>query len=92
LFDPTLLESWLVDLSHVDLSQVKVGKEWMQLDGGLLPNPFTTGASAPGARDRVWLAAMDRQSAERLYGAALVRRALQLAGGTRSSLVALGRR
>ncbi|MFB1044455.1 telomere-associated protein Tap [Streptomyces chrestomyceticus] len=40
-FDPKLPGSWLVDLSHVDLSRVKVGKEWVELDGGLLPSPFT---------------------------------------------------
>ncbi len=27
-FDPKLPGSWLVDLSHVDLSRVKAGKEW----------------------------------------------------------------
>ncbi|MGW1277890.1 hypothetical protein ACWD4V_13145, partial [Streptomyces tsukubensis] len=30
-----------LDLSHADLSRVKVGKEWVELDGGLLPSPFT---------------------------------------------------
>ncbi|MGW1278915.1 telomere-associated protein Tap, partial [Streptomyces tsukubensis] len=41
VFDPKLPGSWLVDLSHADLSRVKVGKEWVELDGGLLPSPFT---------------------------------------------------
>ncbi|MEV2211400.1 helix-turn-helix transcriptional regulator [Streptomyces sp. NPDC050997] len=41
VFDPKLPGSWLVDLSHVDLSRVKVGKEWADLDGELLPSPFT---------------------------------------------------
>ncbi len=46
-FDPKLPGSWLVDLSHVDLSRVKVGKEWVQLDGGLLPSPFTPKGEPP---------------------------------------------
>ncbi|MFD4949330.1 telomere-associated protein Tap [Streptomyces sp. NPDC058409] len=41
VFDPKLPGSWLVDLSHVDLSRVKLGKEWVELDGSLLPSPFT---------------------------------------------------
>ncbi|MGI5485036.1 telomere-associated protein Tap [Streptomyces lavendofoliae] len=41
VFDAKLPGSWLVDLSHVDLSRVKVGKEWVELDGSLLPSPFT---------------------------------------------------
>ncbi|MFH9758661.1 telomere-associated protein Tap [Streptomyces anulatus] len=41
VFDPKLPGSWLVDLSHVDLSHVKAGKEWVELDGSLLPSPFT---------------------------------------------------
>lgn len=40
-FDPQLPGSWLGDLSHVDLSRVKVGKEWVELDSSLLPRPFT---------------------------------------------------
>ncbi len=40
--------SWLVDLSHVDLSKVEVGKEWVELDGSLLPSPFTTKGERPG--------------------------------------------
>ncbi|MEU9556541.1 telomere-associated protein Tap [Streptomyces fumanus] len=46
-FDPKLPGSWLVDLSHVDLSRVKAGKEWVELDGGLLPSPFTPGGDRP---------------------------------------------
>ncbi|GAB3181031.1 telomere-associated protein Tap [Streptomyces incanus] len=46
-FDPKLPGSWLVDLSHVDLSKVKVGKEWVQLDGSLLPSPFTPKGERP---------------------------------------------
>ncbi|MFE0425400.1 telomere-associated protein Tap [Streptomyces sp. NPDC058953] len=48
VFDPKLPGSWLVDLSHVDLSRVKVGKEWVELDGGLLPGPFTPKGDRPG--------------------------------------------
>ncbi|AZM51255.1 transcriptional regulator [Streptomyces sp. WAC 01529] len=47
LFDPKLPGSWLVDLSHVDLSRVKVGKEWVELDGSLLPSPFTPKGDRP---------------------------------------------
>jgi transcriptional regulator with XRE-family HTH domain len=47
VFDPKLPGSWLVDLSHVDLSRVKVGKEWVELDGGLLPSPFTPKGERP---------------------------------------------
>ncbi|GHE92216.1 telomere-associated protein Tap [Streptomyces fumanus] len=46
-FDPKLPGSWLVDLSHVDLSRVKAGKEWVELDGDLLPSPFTPGGDRP---------------------------------------------
>ncbi|MFJ3213846.1 telomere-associated protein Tap [Streptomyces flaveolus] len=46
-FDPKLPGSWLVDLSHVDLSRVKVGKEWVELDGSLLPSPFTPKGEHP---------------------------------------------
>ncbi|MER6639679.1 helix-turn-helix transcriptional regulator [Streptomyces microflavus] len=46
-FDPKLPGSWLVDLSHVDLSRVKVGKEWVDLDGSLLPSPFTPKGDRP---------------------------------------------
>ncbi|WP_460036898.1 telomere-associated protein Tap [Streptomyces cavourensis] len=41
VFDAKTPGSWLVDLSHVDLSRVKVGKQWHTLDGDLLPSPFT---------------------------------------------------
>ncbi|MEU5092995.1 helix-turn-helix domain-containing protein [Streptomyces sp. NPDC021356] len=46
-FDPKLPGSWLVDLSHVDLSRVKAGKEWVELDGSLLPSPFTPKGDSP---------------------------------------------
>jgi len=50
VFDPKLPGSWLVDLSHVDLSRVKAGKEWVALDAALLPSPFTpTGERPTGA-------------------------------------------
>ncbi|MEU1600227.1 transcriptional regulator [Streptomyces sp. NPDC005708] len=47
VFDPKLPGSWLVDLSHVDLSRVKVGKEWVQLDADLMPSPFTQYGERP---------------------------------------------
>ncbi|AXG82232.1 telomere-associated protein Tap [Streptomyces paludis] len=47
VFDPKLPGSWLVDLSHVDLSRVKAGKEWVELDGALLPSPFTPKGERP---------------------------------------------
>ncbi|WP_411093659.1 telomere-associated protein Tap [Streptomyces sp. 049-1] len=47
VFDPKLPGSWLADLSHVDLSKVKVGKEWVELDGNLLPSPFTPKGERP---------------------------------------------
>ncbi|MFF4145914.1 telomere-associated protein Tap [Streptomyces sp. NPDC001698] len=46
-FDPKLPGSWLVDLSHIDLSKVKVGKELVELDGSLLPSPFTPKGERP---------------------------------------------
>ncbi|GGT64460.1 telomere-associated protein Tap [Streptomyces purpureus] len=46
-FDPKLPGSWLVDLSHIDLSKVKSGKEWVRLDGDLLPSPFTPKGERP---------------------------------------------
>ncbi|GAB2746134.1 telomere-associated protein Tap [Streptomyces bullii] len=46
-FDPKLPGSWLVDLSHVDLSRVKLGKEWVHLHGDLLPSPFTPTGDRP---------------------------------------------
>ncbi|MFI2031824.1 telomere-associated protein Tap [Streptomyces buecherae] len=48
VFDPKLPGSWLVDLSHVDLSRVKVGKDkWAELDASLLPSPFTPKGDHP---------------------------------------------
>jgi transcriptional regulator with XRE-family HTH domain len=46
-FDPKLPGSWLVDLSHVDLSRVKAGKDWVSLDASLLPSPFTPKGERP---------------------------------------------
>ncbi|MER6475026.1 telomere-associated protein Tap [Streptomyces filamentosus] len=40
-FDPKVPGSWLVDLSHVSLDRVLVGKKWVDLCGDLLPSPFT---------------------------------------------------
>ncbi len=48
VFDPKLPGSWLVDLSHVDLSRVKVGKEWAELDGPMLSSPQDGRAKLPG--------------------------------------------
>lgn len=49
VFDPAAPGSWLVDLSHVDLHRVKVAKQWRDLEGDLLPSPFTpTGARPEG--------------------------------------------
>lgn len=47
VFDPALPGSWLVDLSHIDLSRVKIGKQWRDLDAALLPSPFTPTGRAP---------------------------------------------
>ncbi|MFD5065035.1 telomere-associated protein Tap [Streptomyces sp. NPDC058394] len=47
VFDPKLPGSWMVDLSHVDLCRVKVGKEWVELDGSMLPSPFTPKGERP---------------------------------------------
>ncbi|MEV6182267.1 helix-turn-helix transcriptional regulator [Streptomyces sp. NPDC052015] len=47
VFDPAVPGSWLVDLSHVDLSRVKVGKQWRELQGELLPSPFTPTGERP---------------------------------------------
>ncbi|MFJ8539046.1 telomere-associated protein Tap [Streptomyces sp. NPDC093591] len=48
VFDPKLPGSWLVDLSHVDLSRVKAGKDkWADLDASLLPSPFTPKGERP---------------------------------------------
>jgi transcriptional regulator with XRE-family HTH domain len=46
-FDAKLPGAWLVDLSHVDLSRVLVGKEWKELDGSMLPSPFTPKGNRP---------------------------------------------
>ncbi|MGW8988308.1 telomere-associated protein Tap [Streptomyces zhihengii] len=46
-FDAALPGSWLVDLTHVDLNRVKVGKQWRDLDGDLLPSPFTPTGQRP---------------------------------------------
>ncbi|MDX3526951.1 helix-turn-helix domain-containing protein [Streptomyces sp. ID05-39B] len=47
-FDAKLPGSWLVDLSHVDLSRVKIGKDkWADLDASLLPSPFTPSGERP---------------------------------------------
>ncbi|MDX3117261.1 telomere-associated protein Tap [Streptomyces scabiei] len=47
VFDAKLPGSWLVDLSHVDLSRVKLAKQWTELDGELLPSPFTPKGERP---------------------------------------------
>lgn len=48
VFDPKLPGSWLVDLSHVDLSRVKAGKDkWVELDAAQLPSPFTPKGEHP---------------------------------------------
>ncbi|MFD7324267.1 telomere-associated protein Tap [Streptomyces sp. NPDC059875] len=48
VFDPKLPGSWLVDLSHVDLARVKVARDkWVDLDGSLLPSPFTPKGDRP---------------------------------------------
>lgn len=48
VFDPKVPGSWLVDLSHVDLARVKVGKDrWAELDADLLPSPFTPKGERP---------------------------------------------
>ncbi|MFD8262417.1 telomere-associated protein Tap [Streptomyces griseoluteus] len=48
VFDTKLPGSWLVDLSHVDLSRVKAGKDkWADLDASLLPSPFTPKGERP---------------------------------------------
>ncbi|MFF9458020.1 telomere-associated protein Tap [Streptomyces flaveolus] len=55
VFDPKLPGSWLVDLSHVDLSKVKAGKDrWAELDASLLPSPFTPKGERP--RGPAWYA------------------------------------
>lgn len=48
VFDPKLPGSWLVDLSHADLSRVRTGKDtWAELDPTLLPSPFTPKGDRP---------------------------------------------
>ncbi|MFI1702674.1 telomere-associated protein Tap [Streptomyces bobili] len=48
VFDAKLPGSWLVDLSHVDLSRVRVGKDkWADLDASLLLSPFTPSGERP---------------------------------------------
>ncbi|MEU6610965.1 helix-turn-helix transcriptional regulator [Streptomyces shenzhenensis] len=48
VFDAKLPGSWLVDLSHVDLSRVKIAKDtWADLDGEMLPSPFTPKGDRP---------------------------------------------
>ncbi|MEU3201929.1 helix-turn-helix transcriptional regulator [Streptomyces sp. NPDC006996] len=47
VFDAKLPGSWLVNLSHVDLSRVKAGKGWVQLDADLMPSPFTPSGERP---------------------------------------------
>ncbi|MFF8675358.1 telomere-associated protein Tap [Streptomyces sp. NPDC015242] len=48
VFDAKLPGAWLVDLSHVDLSRVRIGKDkWAELDAGLLPSPFTPKGERP---------------------------------------------
>ncbi|MFF6787016.1 telomere-associated protein Tap [Streptomyces sp. NPDC012510] len=48
VFDAKLPGSWLVDLSHVDLSRVQVGRDkWADLDAHLLPSPFTPKGERP---------------------------------------------
>ncbi|MGW4186240.1 telomere-associated protein Tap [Streptomyces albidoflavus] len=44
-FDPALPGSWLVDLSHVDLSRTRVGGR--TVDGSRLPSPFTPKGDRP---------------------------------------------
>ncbi|MFB7655093.1 MULTISPECIES: telomere-associated protein Tap [unclassified Streptomyces] len=44
-FDPSLPGSWLVDLSHVDLSRVQINGR--TIDAGRLPSPFTPRGEHP---------------------------------------------
>ncbi|MEU7384138.1 MULTISPECIES: telomere-associated protein Tap [unclassified Streptomyces] len=44
-FDPALPGSWLVDLSHVDLSRVEINGR--TVDGNRLPSPFTPKGDRP---------------------------------------------
>ncbi|MEV6536010.1 helix-turn-helix domain-containing protein [Streptomyces sp. NPDC051639] len=54
VFDPKLPGSWLVDLSHVDLSRVKLGTQRVELDREMLPSPFTPKGERP--RGPAWYA------------------------------------
>ncbi|MFC7794156.1 telomere-associated protein Tap [Streptomyces cinereoruber] len=47
VFDASLPGSWLVDLSHVDPSRVKVGGRMVDVDGDRLPSPFTPWGTRP---------------------------------------------
>ncbi|WP_327310105.1 helix-turn-helix transcriptional regulator (plasmid) [Streptomyces sp. NBC_01298] len=44
-FDPALPGSWLVDLSHVDLSRIRINGR--TIDGSRLPSPFTPTGEHP---------------------------------------------
>ncbi|MDQ0408673.1 transcriptional regulator with XRE-family HTH domain [Streptomyces sp. DSM 40167] len=44
-FDPSLPGSWLVDLSHVDLSRIQINGR--TIDAGRLPSPFTPKGEHP---------------------------------------------
>lgn len=47
--DPRLPGSWLVDLSHIDLSRVKADKDkWADLDASLLPSVHAEGRAPRG--------------------------------------------
>ncbi|WP_432171585.1 telomere-associated protein Tap [Streptomyces sp. 1222.5] len=46
-FDPTLPGAWLVDLSHIDLSDVQIGRQRHRLHRHLLPSPFTPTGEHP---------------------------------------------
>lgn len=46
-FDAKVPGAWLVDLSHVDLSRVKIGGKWRDLDAARLPSPFTPSGERP---------------------------------------------
>ncbi|WP_333764611.1 telomere-associated protein Tap, partial [Streptomyces sp. IBSBF 2390] len=46
-FDPALPGAWLVDLSHIDLSHVLIGRQRHRLHGHLLPSPFTPTGEQP---------------------------------------------
>ncbi|SEE67744.1 Helix-turn-helix domain-containing protein [Streptomyces sp. 2231.1] len=46
-FDPTLPGAWLVDLSHIDLSDVQIGRQRHRLHRHLLPSPFSPTGEHP---------------------------------------------